>query len=145
GYDSMLGERGASLSGGQRQRLAIARAIVQNPRLLVLDDATASVDPGTDDLIRRGMRFVMAGRTTFVIAHRISTVKAADLVIVIEQGRITQMGRHDDLMNEEGHYRDIAAVQLMGAGAGGESPSHMKRMLKHRGKGAAPQQDEAPL
>jgi ABC-type multidrug transport system fused ATPase/permease subunit len=71
----MLGERGASLSGGQKQRLAIARAILTNPRILILDDATAAVDPETEDLIRRGMRFVMHGRTTFVIAHRISTVK----------------------------------------------------------------------
>ena len=81
-----------SLSGGQRQRLAIARAILTNPRMLILDDATASVDPETEDLIRRGMQLVMQGRTTFVIAHRISTVKQADLVIVMEKGRITQIG-----------------------------------------------------
>src|SRR5439155_25285096 len=83
GYEALLSERGSSLSGGQRQRLAIARAIVTNPRILVLDDATAAIDPETEDLIRRGMRFVMPGRTTFVIAHRISTVKQADLVIVL--------------------------------------------------------------
>src|SRR6185437_15127747 len=84
GYNTLLGERGSSLSGGQRQRLAIARAILTNPRILILDDATAAVDPETEDLIRRGMRFVMQGRTTFVIAHRVSTVKRADLVIVLE-------------------------------------------------------------
>ena len=94
----MLGERGSSLSGGQRQRLAIARAILTNPRVLILDDATASVDPETEDLIRRAMRFVMTGRTTFVIAHRISTVKQADLVLVVENGRITQSGTHEQLM-----------------------------------------------
>ncbi len=113
-YETILGERGSSLSGGQKQRLAIARAILTNPRILVLDDATASVDPETEDLIRRGMRFVMEGRTTFVIAHRISTVKQADLVVVIEQGRITQIGTHERLMREDGHYREIARVQLWG-------------------------------
>jgi ABC-type multidrug transport system fused ATPase/permease subunit len=130
-YDTILSEKGASLSGGQRQRLAIARAILTNPRVLILDDATASVDPETEDLIRRGMKFVMQGRTTFVIAHRISTVKQADLVLVIEKGRITQMGTHEQLMEEEGHYREIAAVQLYGDDEmpkRTEHPSHMKRV-----------------
>jgi ATP-binding cassette subfamily B protein len=112
GYDSLLSERGSSLSGGQKQRLAIARAIVTNPRVLVLDDATAAIDPETEDLIRRGMRFVMPGRTTFIIAHRISTVKQADLVIVLEHGNITQMGTHEELLEQGGHYRAIAAAQL---------------------------------
>jgi ATP-binding cassette subfamily B protein len=114
GYETMLGERGSSLSGGQKQRLAIARAILTNPRILVLDDATASVDPETEDLIRRGMRFVMEGRTTFVIAHRVSTVKAANQVLVLEAGRLTQMGTHEQLMREDGHYQEIARVQLFG-------------------------------
>ena len=112
GYQTMLGERGSSLSGGQKQRLAIARAILTNPRVLVLDDATAAIDPETEDLIRRGMKFVMHGRTTFIIAHRISSVKRADLVLVIERGRIVQRGTHDELMEEAGHYREIAAAQL---------------------------------
>jgi ABC-type transport system involved in cytochrome bd biosynthesis fused ATPase/permease subunit len=85
---------------------------VSNPRVLILDDATAAIDPETEDLIRRGMKFVMLGRTTFVIAHRISTVKQADLVLVLEHGRITQMGTHEQLMNEDGHYREIAVAQL---------------------------------
>ncbi len=128
-YETLLGERGASLSGGQRQRLAIARAILTNPRILILDDATASVDSETEDLIRKAMRFVMQGRTTFVIAHRISTVKQADLVLVVESGRITQMGTHAKLMAEEGHYRDIAAVQLYGDEPHeGDRPSHMDRV-----------------
>jgi ATP-binding cassette subfamily B protein len=114
GYETMLGERGSSLSGGQKQRLAIARAILTNPRILVLDDATASVDSETEDLIRKGTRFVMKGRTSFVIAHRISTVKQADLVIVLEQGRVTQVGTHQQLMLEDGHYQEIARVQLYG-------------------------------
>jgi len=130
GYKTLLGERGTSLSGGQKQRLAIARAILFDPRILVLDDATASVDPETEDLIRRGMNYVMTDRTTFVIAHRISTVKRADLVLVIEQGRITQMGTHDELMSQDGHYQDIAAVQLYGdeVKRGTDAPSHMDRM-----------------
>ena len=132
GYRTMLGERGSSLSGGQKQRLAIARAILTNPRVLILDDATASVDPETEDAIRRAMRFVMAGRTTFVIAHRISTVKQADRVIVIEHGRITQQGTHDELMRQGGHYQEIAAVQLYGDDVErtdeGQPPSHMDRV-----------------
>jgi ABC-type multidrug transport system fused ATPase/permease subunit len=130
-YDAILSERGSSLSGGQKQRLAIARAILTNPRILVLDDATAAVDPHTEDLIRKAMRFVMHGRTTFVIAHRISTVKRADIVLVIERGRITQIGTHDKLMRENGHYREIAAVQLYGDEPPpplDQHPSHMRRV-----------------
>ncbi|MCS7034233.1 MAG: ATP-binding cassette domain-containing protein, partial [Phycisphaerae bacterium] len=131
-YDTVLAERGASLSGGQRQRLAIARAMVTNPRILVLDDATAAVDPETEDLIRRGLRLTLYGRTTFVIAHRISTVKQADLVLVIENGRITQRGTHEQLMQQDGHYRAIAAVQLFGDDVrmGEDAPSHMDRVQK---------------
>lgn len=133
GYDAMLGERGSSLSGGQRQRLAIARAILTNPRVLILDDATASVDPETEEMIRKGMHTVMHGRTTFVIAHRISTVKQADVVLVIENGHITQSGTHAQLMATDGHYREIAAVQLFGDETRPplpvDNPSHMDRML----------------
>jgi ABC-type multidrug transport system fused ATPase/permease subunit len=131
GYQTILGERGASLSGGQRQRLAIARAIVTNPRVLILDDATAAVDPETESLIRRGMQFVMAGRTTFIIAHRISTVKQADLVVVVEQGKVTQTGTHAELMAQDGHYREIAEAQLHGDDTAenlADAPSHMKRV-----------------
>jgi ATP-binding cassette subfamily B protein len=144
GYQTMLGERGSSLSGGQRQRLAIARAIVTNPRVLILDDATAAIDPETEDLIRRGMRFVMQDRTTFVIAHRIATVKQADLVLVVEDGRITQSGTHEDLMTQDGHYREIAAAQLYGddekePAGNGEHPSHQARSRDHRRVTAARQ------
>jgi ATP-binding cassette subfamily B multidrug efflux pump len=143
GYDTMLGERGTNLSGGQRQRLAIARAIVTNPRILILDDATAAVDSETEDLIRRGMRFVMAGRTTFVIAHRISTVKRADLVLVLEHGRITQQGTHEELLNASGHYREVAMAQLSPdemmprRRATEEDPSHVKRMRDEKQVAAA--------
>jgi ATP-binding cassette subfamily B protein len=141
GYESVLAERGSSLSGGQKQRLAIARAILTNPRILILDDATAAVDPETEDMIRRAMKFVMYGRTTFVIAHRISTVKQADLVLVIENGRITQSGTHDELMQQEGHYAEIAAVQLYGDEDRpldrSELPSHMDRVQDPREVAAA--------
>ena len=141
GYDTILGERGASLSGGQRQRLAIARAIVQNPRILVLDDATASVDPETDDLIHRALRYVMKGRTTFLIAHRISTVRRADVVIVLDHGRVVQMGTHEQLMAQDGHYRAIAEAQLYGSDEDldeeGERQGHMDRMENGRKAAAA--------
>ena len=112
GYDTILGERGASLSGGQRQRLAIARGIISDPRILVLDDALAAVDPETEHLISRALELVMVDRTVFIIAHRLSTVKAADVVIVVENGRITQAGTHAELIQQTGHYRQIAEVQL---------------------------------
>ncbi|MEA2710343.1 MAG: hypothetical protein QOF78_2944 [Phycisphaerales bacterium] len=136
-YESVLTERGSSLSGGQKQRMAIARAILTNPRILILDDATAAVDPETEDMIRRAMRFVMFGRTTFVIAHRISTVKEADVVIVLENGRITQMGTHEELLAQGGHYREIAAVQLYGDETQKildreALPSHMDRVRDFR-------------
>ncbi len=146
GYATVLSERGAGLSGGQKQRLAIARAILSEPRILVLDDATAAIDPETEELIRRGMRHVLRQRTTFLIAHRISSVKSADVVIVIEEGRVTQIGTHAALMREEGHYRDIAAAQLYGGEAGiEENPSHIKRMRDEKyvaAAGAAAVRDE---
>jgi ATP-binding cassette subfamily B protein len=134
GYQTILRERGSSLSGGQKQRLAIARALLTNPRILVLDDATAAVDPETEGLIRKGMKFAMYGRTTFVIAHRLSTVRAADIVIVVEHGRITQVGTHEQLMQQPGHYRDIAAAQLYGDAHvfDDERPSHMDRVRHPR-------------
>jgi len=146
----VLAERGSSLSGGQRQRMAIARAILTNPRVLVLDDATAAVDPETEEMIRRAMRFVMHGRTTFVIAHRISTVKQANLVLVIENGRITQSGTHDELMQAGGHYREIAAVQLYGDDTPkifdrDKLPSHMDRVRDLRPAGAPAKGDAAEL
>ncbi len=129
GYATPLGERGTTLSGGQRQRLAIARALLSDPRILILDDATAAVDPETEDSIRRAMRLVMQDRTTLVIAHRISTVKSADVVIVLEDGRITQMGRHADLLVQEGHYQQIVNLQLYGdAGPDPAARSHMDRV-----------------
>jgi ATP-binding cassette subfamily B protein len=107
GYDTVIGERGITLSGGQRQRLAIARAIAVDPRILILDDATASVDATTEAHIRRGLREAMRGRTTLIIAHRLSTISLADEIVVLDSGRIVARGTHDDLLETSEVYRDI--------------------------------------
>ena len=111
GYDTMLGERGLGLSGGQKQRIAIARALCQNPAILVLDDATSAVDMKTELHIQEALAEVMKGRTTFIIAHRISSVKHADELIVFEHGKIVQRGTHDELIQEEGLYKRIYEIQ----------------------------------
>ena len=101
GYETLVGERGLTLSGGQRQRIAIARALITDPRILILDDATASVDAATEREIKRALREVMEGRTTFVIAHRLSTIALADRVVVMEGGRMTAQGTHEELLDEQ--------------------------------------------
>jgi ABC-type multidrug transport system fused ATPase/permease subunit len=106
-YETVIGERGITLSGGQRQRLAIARAIAVDPRILILDDATASVDATTEARIRLGLREAMRGRTTLIIAHRLSTISLADEIVVVDDGRIVGRGTHDDLLNTSEVYRDI--------------------------------------
>jgi ABC-type multidrug transport system fused ATPase/permease subunit len=112
GYDTRVGERGLTLSGGQRQRLAIARALVADPRVLILDDATSSVDASTEREIKRGLREVMAGRTTIVIAHRLSTIALADEIAVIEDGRVAAHGTHAELLDRSDHYREIVEQGL---------------------------------
>jgi ATP-binding cassette subfamily B protein len=112
GYETIIGERGVTLSGGQQQRLAIARAIVKNPRILILDDAMAAVDSATEREITNDLDAVFANRTVFIVAHRLSSVKRADRVVVIEDGRITTVGRHAELLDTEGHYRRMAVLQL---------------------------------
>jgi ATP-binding cassette subfamily B protein len=107
GYQTLVGERGLTLSGGQRQRIAIARAIVADPRILILDDATSSVDASTEQEIKLALREVMAGRTTIVIAHRLSTIALADEVVVLEDGRIAAHGSHDELLEASPLYREI--------------------------------------
>lgn len=112
GYDTEVGERGVTLSGGQRQRIAIARALLMDPRILILDDATSSVDTETEHLIQQALFRLMEGRTTFIIAQRLATVKRADLILVLDQGRIVQMGTHETLLAQPGLYREIYELQL---------------------------------
>jgi ABC-type multidrug transport system fused ATPase/permease subunit len=112
GLDTLVGERGLTLSGGQRQRVAIARALLAEPRILVLDDATSSVDATTESRIKSALREVMEGRTTFVIAHRLSTISLADEVVVLEDGRVAARGTHDELLEDSQLYREIAEKGL---------------------------------
>jgi ABC-type multidrug transport system fused ATPase/permease subunit len=107
GYDTIVGERGIKLSGGQRQRVSIARAILANPRILILDEATSSLDSESEELIQDGLRQLRAGRTTFVIAHRLSTIRSADQILVLEGGEIVERGSHDELLVANGRYRQL--------------------------------------
>ena len=107
-----MGERGVKLSGGQRQRVAIARALLKNPRILILDEATSSLDSESEALVQAALETLMVGRTTFVIAHRLSTIRNADRILVVDDGRITQQGTHDELMRSGGTYRDLYERQF---------------------------------
>lgn len=113
GYDTVVGERGVTLSGGQRQRVAIARALLMNPRILILDDSTSSVDTQTEKLIQAALDHLMEGRTTFVIAHRLSTVRRADLILVLDKGQIAERGTHEELLARGGLYKEIHDLQLV--------------------------------
>jgi ATP-binding cassette subfamily B protein len=112
GYDTRVGERGLTLSGGQRQRVAIARALLADPRILILDDATSAVDASTEQQIKDALREVMAGRTTFVIAHRLSTIALADVIVVVEDGRVVAHGDHDSLLDVSPLYAEIVEKGL---------------------------------
>jgi ATP-binding cassette subfamily B multidrug efflux pump len=112
GYETLVGERGVTLSGGQRQRIAIARALLMDPRILILDDSTSSVDPETEHLIQLALAELMKDRTTFIIAQRLTTVKKADLILVLENGRVVERGTHEELIRADGVYREIYHLQL---------------------------------
>jgi len=112
GYDEWVGERGVTLSGGQKQRIAIARTLLLDPKILILDDATASVDSQTEFLIQQALHELMTGRTTFVIAQRLRTIMRADEIIVLDRGRIIQRGTHAELIAQEGLYRRIYELEL---------------------------------
>jgi len=115
GYETIVGERGVTLSGGQRQRIAIARALLMNPRILILDDSLSSVDTQTEQLIQQALDKLMEGRTTFIIAHRLSTVRRADLIVVMDKGQIVETGSHADLLKQNGLYKQIHDLQLVEA------------------------------
>ncbi len=132
-YDTIVGERGVKLSGGQRQRVSIARAILADPRILILDEATSSLDSESEALIQAGLAFLMKGRTTFVIAHRLSTIRRADQILVIEQGRILERGTHESLFAAEGRYFDLYTRQhgleqnlFLAPGEGDKVPAHLQ-------------------
>jgi subfamily B ATP-binding cassette protein HlyB/CyaB len=111
GYDTVVGERGSSLSGGQRQRIAIARALVTNPRILIFDEATSALDYESEQIIQSNMRRIVEGRTAFIVAHRLSTVRRANRIITIEQGRIVEDGTHDELLRSGGRYAMLYRLQ----------------------------------
>jgi ATP-binding cassette subfamily B protein len=114
GYATLVGERGVKLSGGQKQRVAIARAVLKNPRILILDEATSALDAESEHLVKEALERLMQGRTTLVIAHRLSTVKGADRVVVLQDGAIVQSGDHASLMQADGLYRRLVERQLDG-------------------------------
>ncbi|ASS65203.1 MULTISPECIES: ABC transporter ATP-binding protein [unclassified Paenibacillus] len=126
GYDTLVGERGMGLSGGQKQRIAIARALIRNPHILVLDDATSAVDMETEHEIQAGFKELMQGRTTFIIAHRISSLKDADEILVLDGGRITQRGTHQQLIRQQGPYRDVYNIQYADRPQSGEDEPAVK-------------------
>ncbi len=120
-YETFIGERGVKLSGGQQQRLAIARAILASPQILILDEATSNLDTESEQLIQASMATLLAGRTTFVIAHRLSTIRRADLILLMEDGRVIERGTHEELMNARGTYHDMVRRQMDAFGQGGEA------------------------
>lgn len=112
-YDTVLGERGSGLSGGERQRLSIARAVIKNPSVLIFDEATAAVDSETEHLIQEAIERLISGRTTLMIAHRLSTLRKANKIVVVDKGRIIECGSHEELMAKKGKFYRLVQIQNM--------------------------------
>lgn len=130
GYDTYAGSDGGALSGGEKQRIAIARAAIRNPRILVLDEATSALDAKSEAVVQEALEKVMRGRTTIVIAHRLSTVRTADEIICLKHGKVSESGTHEELMMKNGEYRALVTHQL--GGDGGTDDQKAEHLLRSR-------------
>jgi len=127
GYDTLVGERGVKLSGGQRQRLSIARAFLAAPQILILDEATSNLDTESEQLIQASMQRLLVNRTTFIVAHRLSTIRRADIIVVLSHGRIAEVGDHDSLMRRDGEYAEMVERQFQDSERKPESRRELRR------------------
>ena len=134
-YETVIGERGANLSGGQRQRLAIARALLRRPDLLIFDEATSHLDTATERAIQQSLKAALAGRTVVLVAHRLSTIREADLIYVLHQGRVVEQGTHGELLARGGRYAALCRAQT---GEEGPPARPAGRLTERNGKAAAP-------